>query len=74
MLDVVDQRGDYLLEWSRQPSLHLFRIQTRVLPRNCDHRNVDVGEDIGWRTHDHDRTHDQDEERQDDEGVRPVQS
>src|SRR5271168_1691527 len=73
VLNVVNQCGDRLLEWSREPPFYFFRIQTGVLPGNRHNRNVDVWEDIGWRTQDHERTQDQNEQRQDDERVRPIQ-
>jgi hypothetical protein len=46
VLDVVDQRGQRLLERRGEPVLDLFRPKPRVLIRDRDDRDIDVGKDV----------------------------
>ena len=73
VLHVVNQRRQRLLVRRRQPAFDLFCVQTRVLPRNCHDRDVDVREDVRRCAQNHDGTQQQNQQRQHDERVRPVQ-
>ena len=45
-----------------------------ILERDADHRDADVGEDVGRRLQRRQRADDQDQDRHDDEGERPLQA
>src|SRR5437762_8347094 len=52
------------------PICHLFRREPGVLPHRRDHRDPDVGEDVGGRAPDREHAEERDHDGQHDEGVR----
>jgi hypothetical protein len=73
-LDVVDQRGEGFFEGRGEAAFELFRVEAGVLPGDGDDGDVDVGKDVRGGTQDEDRRSDQDEDREDNKGIRPVES
>ena len=69
MLDVVDGGGQRALEGRGDAAGHLVGRQAGVLPDDADHRNADVGEDVGRRAQSGERADDQDQQRQHDERI-----
>ncbi len=69
VLDVIDRRGQCLLEWRRDTAGHLVRRQAGILPDDPDHRDADFRKDIGRRPQSGQRPNDQDEERENDERI-----
>lgn len=47
MLDVVHRSGERALGHADDTVVNFLRNQTVVVPDNADHRNVDVGENVG---------------------------
>ena len=69
MLDVVDGGRQRALERRRDAPRHLIGRQAGILPDDADHRNADVGEDVGRRPQRRQRADDQDQQRQHDERI-----
>ena len=73
VLDAVDGRRQPALEEAGETLLHLVRRQATVLPDDGDHRDVDLGQDVGRHPQDRVDPADDDEHRHDDKGVRAPQ-
>jgi len=73
VLDVVDRRRQDALERRRDAPGHLVRRQARVAPGHRDHRDADLGEDVGRRAQRGQRADDQQQQRHHDEGERAAQ-
>src|ERR1700733_3289745 len=73
MFDVVDDCGHVSLGDADNAVRHVLGNQTVVIPDDADHRNVDVGKDIGWRAKDRNPTHHENQYGHYYEGVRPTQ-
>ncbi len=69
VLDVVDGGRQRALERRDDAAGHLIRRQPGILPDDADHRNADVGKDIGRRPQRRQRADDQDQQRQHDERI-----
>jgi hypothetical protein len=69
MLNVVRNGRHETFEYGRDPAFHLFRVQPRVSEGHSDHRDVDVGKDVGRRTQNYDRAQNEDQQREDDECI-----
>jgi hypothetical protein len=55
-------------------SLDVLRVKSCIGPRYGNHRNFNVGEDIGRGTNDDRGAQDQYEQSEDDERIRPIES
>ena len=73
VLDVVDLRGERAFVVVDDAAGHVLRRQAGVSPHDADHRNVDIGKDVGRSPDRRQRAEDQDDDGQDDERVRPLQ-
>src|ERR1019366_2135968 len=73
VLDVVHHSGHESLVARDDPSFHLWGGKPGVVPTYADHRNVDIGENVGGRALQHDRGHQNDDQCGHNKCVRPVQ-
>ena len=73
MLDVVDRRRQAALKGHQDAARHLLGRQPGVLPGNRDHRDPDLGEDVGRHAQGSQRANDQHQQSHHHEGIGPLQ-
>ena len=73
VFDVINGRRQRPLERRDDASGHLVRRQPGILPDHTDHRDANVGKNVGGRPQRGERSDDQQKQRQYDKRIRPAQ-
>jgi hypothetical protein len=73
MFDVIDGCGEQSLVDRRDAAFHLGWVEASILPRHCNHWDIDVWEDVGWSLQNHYWTDDQNQQPENDERIWPAQ-
>ena len=73
VLDVADLRGQVAFVEVDDAAGHVVGQQPVIGPDDADHRNIDVGKDVGRRAQRRQRAENRNEKGEDDEGIRPPQ-
>jgi len=73
MLNVIYRRGQASFRGGDNSLLHLLWRKSGVIPKNADHRNVDVVKNVDRRPQNDDRTQNQDQERGDQKSIWPIE-
>ncbi len=73
VLHIVDGGGEVALELRGDALFHLLRAESGVIPQHGDDGNVDVRENVGGGSQNHQRADQQNQQRKHNERVRPVE-